>query len=60
MTDEEKKCPLRPYKEGGAIVFDPCLENECALWEQFTGTCSLATAAFLAGREMAAKEGWHS
>ncbi|MBA7684662.1 hypothetical protein ES703_93068 [subsurface metagenome] len=33
-----------------------CVEEKCAMWEQFTGTCSVATLAYLKGRDVAVEQ----
>ena len=38
------------------ILRTDCLLDDCALWEHFTGTCSLATIAYLAGRKVSIEE----
>jgi len=48
-------CPLKfnsnTLDKDGAVLKDQCQceEKECALWEIYTGTCSLCTDAYLKG-----------
>jgi len=59
MSKELKFCPLiyigRAVQETTEYPTPTCIcvEENCALWEPNTGTCSMATLAYLKGREAA-------
>ena len=57
-----KICPLKfnstTLDKDGTALQNACLcdGEDCALWEEFTGTCALKTDAYLKGREVSIRE----